>query len=137
MCIGPLLFNIFINDLFYVIEYCSMYNFADYNTVSHTDEDVNQIVDKVEREIKDIMLWFNANCMTANHDKFQGIILGNVDQENPKFHIEDCIVKPQCEIKILGITIDFELKFDSHVSELCRKAARQLNAAKFLKTNNK
>ncbi len=49
--------------------------------------------------------------------------------------MEDCIVKPQSEIKILGITIDFKLKFDSHVSELCRKAARQLNAAKFLKTN--
>ncbi len=50
-------------------------------------------------------------------------------------NIEDSIVKPQCEIKILGITIDFKLKFDSHVSELCRKAARQLNAATFLKTN--
>ncbi len=81
------------------------------------------------------MLWFNANCMTANPNKSQGIIWGNVDQENPNFHIEDCIVKPQCEIKILGITIDFKLKFDSHVSELCRKTARQLNGAKFLKTN--
>ncbi len=73
--------------------------------------------------------------MTANHDKFQGIILGHADQEDPNFHIEHCILKPQCEIKILGITIDFKLKFDSHVSELCRKAARQLNAAKFIKTN--
>ncbi len=36
---------------------------------------------------------------------------------------EDCIVKHQCEIKILGITIDFKQKYDSHVSELCRKAA--------------
>ncbi len=40
----PLLFNIFINDLFYVIEYCSIYNFANDNTVSHIDEDVNQVV---------------------------------------------------------------------------------------------
>ncbi len=61
--LGPLLFNIFINDLIYVIEYCSMYNFADDNTVSHIDEDVNQVVSKVEREVKDIMLWFNANCI--------------------------------------------------------------------------
>ncbi len=53
---GPLLFNIFINDLFYVIECCSMYNFADNNTVSHIDEDVNQIVSKVESQVKDKML---------------------------------------------------------------------------------
>ncbi len=65
--------------------------------------------------------------MTANPDKFQEIVLGNVDCENPNFHIEDCIVKPQCEIKIRSITIDFKLKFDSQVSELCRKAAILLN----------
>ncbi len=47
-------------DLFYVIEYCSMYNSADDNTVSHIDEDINQVVSKVEREVIDIMLWFNA-----------------------------------------------------------------------------
>ncbi len=86
--LGPLLFNIFINSLSYVIEYCSMYNVPDDNTVSHIDEDVNQVVSKVEREVKDIMLWFNANCMTANLDKSQGIILGNVDQENPDFRRE-------------------------------------------------
>ncbi len=136
--LGPLLFNIFINDLSYVIEYWSMYNFAYDNTVSIIDEDVHQVVSKVEREVKDIMLWCNSNCMTANPDKFQGIqgiILGNVNLENQNFHIEGCIVKPQCEIKILGITIDFKLNFDSQMSELCRKAARQLNAAKFLNAN--
>ncbi len=112
-----------------------MYNYADDNTVSHIDEYVNQVVSKVEREVKGIILWFNANCMTANPDKVQGIVLGNADQENPNFHIEDYILKPQCEIKILGITIDFKLRLNSHVFELCRKTARQLNAAKFIKTN--
>ncbi len=29
-------------------------------TVSHSDKDINQVVSKVEREIQDIMLWFNA-----------------------------------------------------------------------------
>ncbi len=37
--------------------------------------------------------------MTANHNKFQEIILGNADQENPNFYIENSILKPQCEIK--------------------------------------
>ncbi len=59
----------------------------------------------------------------------------NADQENPNCHLEDCIIKPPYQIKILGITIDFKLKFNSRVSELCRKAATQLNAAQILKTN--
>ncbi len=37
--------------------------------------------------------------------------------------------------KILGITINFKLKCNSHVSELCRKDARQINAANFIKAN--
>ncbi len=49
---GPWLFNIFINDLFYVIEYGSMYNFNDDNKVSHIDEDVDQVVRKGEREVR-------------------------------------------------------------------------------------
>ncbi len=52
--LDPLLFNIFINDLFYVIEYCSMYKCADNNTVSRIHEYVNQFVSNVEREVKDM-----------------------------------------------------------------------------------
>ncbi len=33
-----------------------MYNFGDDNTVLHIDEDVNQVVSKVERQVKE----FNA-----------------------------------------------------------------------------
>ena len=31
---------------------------------------------------------------------------------------------------VLGVTIDFKLKFDIHISELCKKADRQLNVLK-------
>ena len=39
--LGSLLFNIFINDLFYVIDKCTLYNYADDNTMpySHTNID--------------------------------------------------------------------------------------------------
>ena len=30
-------------------------------------------------------------------------------------------------MKLLGVTIDFMLNFDTHVSNICRKAARQIN----------
>ncbi len=59
--LDPFLFNIFINDLFYVIEYCSVYNLANDNTVSYIDEDVNHVVSKVERDVKDILLCFYAH----------------------------------------------------------------------------
>ena len=41
--LGPLLFNIFINDLFYFIEKCSLYNFADDNSLSAVAPTLNEL----------------------------------------------------------------------------------------------
>jgi hypothetical protein len=33
-------------------------------------------------------------------------------------------------VKLLGVTIDYELEFDKHISDICNKASRQLNVLK-------
>ena len=35
-------------------------------------------------------------------------------------------------IKLLGVDIDYQLNFDQHISNLCRKAGQQLNVLKRL-----
>jgi hypothetical protein len=40
------------------------------------------------------------------------------------------IIKTEDEVKLLGVTIDYELKFNSHITNICRKASRQLNVLK-------
>ena len=39
-----------------------------------------------------------------------------------------------CEdvVKLLGVDIDYQLNFDHHISNLCRKAGQQLNVLKRL-----
>jgi hypothetical protein len=41
-------------------------------------------------------------------------------------------IKCEKEVKLLGVTIDFLLKFNSHISNICKKASRQLNVLKRL-----
>jgi hypothetical protein len=41
-------------------------------------------------------------------------------------------IKCEKEVKLLGVTVDFELKFNSHISNICKKASRQLNVLKRL-----
>ncbi len=46
----------------------------------------------------------------------------------PKFiEIHGTEIKCQKEVKLLGITIDEKLRFDTHVNNLCKKATRQIN----------
>jgi hypothetical protein len=42
--LGPLLFNIFINDFFLLIEHGTLYNYADDNTLSYADQDYNTLI---------------------------------------------------------------------------------------------
>ena len=36
-------------------------------------------------------------------------------------------------LKLLGVTLDYRLDFDPHISNICKKAATQLNVLKRLK----
>jgi hypothetical protein len=40
------------------------------------------------------------------------------------------IIKCEDEVKLLGVTIDFKLKFNTHIANTCKKASRQLNVLK-------
>ena len=66
--LGPMLFNIFINDLIYVVNYvCPLYNYADDNTLTffiHSDMDILRT--KLEEGSNIALDWFDENHMKAN-----------------------------------------------------------------------
>ena len=70
--------------------------------------------------------------MSANPDKFQAIVLGMKNPETMNFAVGNVTINPSQSVKLLGIEIDSKLNFDTHVHEICQKAARQINALKRL-----
>ena len=48
--LGPVLFNIFLNDIFNFVEESMLYNYADDNTLSYSDTELNKVVDILEKE---------------------------------------------------------------------------------------
>ena len=74
--LGPLLFNIFINDfLFELNNLCDVYNYADDNTLSFSHKDPKIIKDKLEKAATCAISWFKGNFMQANASKFQAICI--------------------------------------------------------------
>ena len=62
--LGPLIFDIFINDLFYAMDdVCSIYNYADDNTLLNTDHRINSLVAKLENSAMVPTHWFDINGM--------------------------------------------------------------------------
>ena len=52
-------------------------------------------------------------------------------ENKPEMHIDNKKITSEHSVKLLGIEIDNQLKFDNHISTLCRKAGSQLNAGLF------
>ena len=48
-----------------------------------------------------------------------------------EMYIDNKKVASENSVKLLGIEINDQLKFDNHISTLCRKAGSQLNAGLF------
>ena len=63
--LGPLLFNIFINDLFLVSLNSEICNVADDNTIFACGNTIQEIVIKLENDLGLLLDWFAKNGMIA------------------------------------------------------------------------
>ena len=50
--------------------------------------------------------------------------------QNLSFNLNGNKIVCEDNVKLLGVTIDSDLNFDNHISEMCKKASRQLNILK-------
>ena len=117
----------------------SIYNYADDNTVSYSHKNLDIMKEVLVDESAICIDWFRNNKMQANPDKFQAIKSGF---ENCKsLFLNGTKIKCENSVKLLGVTIDYLLNFDLHVSDICKKAARQINVllrlSKFLTIETK
>ena len=73
--LGSLIFNIFLNDIFYFATESDWYNYADDNCVSVSHTEINILSSYLQSETQSMVKWFTDSSMKANADKFQGINL--------------------------------------------------------------
>ena len=127
--LGPLLFNIFMNDLFLFIEKCKLYNYADDNSLDSSSDDLLEAMLNLKRDGRNAIDWFTKNGMQANPEKFHFMLLSPSPVEKQVLELCDgTTLISEAAVTVLGVTIDDNLNFHEHISVCCTKAARQLNA---------
>ena len=125
--LGPLLFNIFINDFLYSKFSSKIYNYSDDNTLCCIDSSVDQLKHKLQMDCKHAMNCFERNNMKVNAAKFQLMFLTRSnDITNHVLKVDNVEIKTTDSINILGMELDKKLNFKLCIEEVCGQAGKQI-----------
>ena len=130
--LGPLLFNVFINDFFYLVKDTEICNYGDDTTIFAYGSDKCSILQSLEEDTSLLSLWLENNYMKMNEDKSHLLVFGSKGEE-VSVNISGPLIQESDEKKLLRVTLDRRLNFKNHVSSLCKKATRKLHALRVSK----
>ena len=106
--LGPLLFIIYVNDLYFHLLPHKAVFYADDTTLISRDGDRNEALSLSEGILRETELWFTVNKLKINVDKTQRIAF-SLSCDGAE------------SAKLLGVVIDSSLKWSQHVEYLCRR----------------
>ena len=75
--LGPLLFSIFLNDLFLFVENSDLSNYADGNTLYSCGNNLEEVKQTLRGDFQIVTKWFYENHMVLNSGKCYFMCLGN------------------------------------------------------------
>ena len=90
------------------------------------------LVNVLENEADIALSWLKQNEMIANPNKFHALFVKK-DQTNTcgvNLDLQGHSIKSKETVKLLGVTLDYKLNFDPHISNISKEAAAQLNVLK-------
>jgi len=122
--LGPLLFIIMINDLF-GSHNLNMVSYADDTTLITDASSTDELHSKIVTALQNVCRWTNANMLKLNISKTKYTIFTNKKNINGlgPISVDNQLVTPCQEYKILGLTLDASLSFKTHVGKVCRRLA--------------
>lgn len=126
--LGPILFNVFINDIPDIIINSQCFLFADDLKLSRRVDNPNEAF-KLQEDLDSLSRWCKQNHMTLNTNKCYHIRFSRKKHNCCKdvtYRIDDIPLKQVQQIRDLGILLDSELRFDTHIDKITSKAFKTL-----------
>ena len=131
--LGPLLFKIFLCDMFFALSQTDFASYADDNTPYVEANNIDEDIAILENDSIQLFKWFSDNQMKTNKDKCHLVISNN---ENVSMKIDNIELENTSSEKLLGIIIDSKLNFKEHLEGILKKASRKVNVLSRITPSN-
>ena len=126
--LGPLLFLIYINDLFHSSKLLSFILFADDTNIFFSHKDISTLINIVNTELVHISSWFNTNKLTLHPNKTKFILFHptrkKVNLTDLGITINNTSVSRVQSNKFLGVIIHENLSWKPHIDTICAKTSK-------------
>lgn len=118
--LGPLLFNIFINDIREIFDHSSLLLFAD-------DMKISKLSDCLQEDLNKLCKYCNENFLSLNVKKCSTISFTcKISPNNNQYNLKGEIMSRVSEVGDLGIYLDNKLIFKFHIDYIVAKAYQML-----------
>jgi len=134
--LGPILFNLMINDISALSMHSKLLKYADDIIMILTlDNDSPQHnINNLQSDMDSIMQFYEMNLLKVNLNKSKYMIIGSNAQEELNDLLNENMIVKCNELTYLGCIIDAELKFVSQVEKISKSIGSAVNALRYLKT---
>uniref|UniRef100_A0A672HNX1 Reverse transcriptase domain-containing protein n=1 Tax=Salarias fasciatus TaxID=181472 RepID=A0A672HNX1_SALFA len=113
--LGPKLFILYMND-FSKVSNLGKILFADDTTLFHSGKSIQEVTKVVNEELEVIKHWFDLNGLILNAKKTNFMLFNNKKEKvKVKLKIDGVEIHRVRETKFLGVMIDDDLKWKSHI----------------------
>ena len=123
--LGPILFIIFIADLFFINNDTDFASCANDTTPYVCEQNFSEVIIFLESKVTNVFKWFRGNGLIANSSKSHFLIS---PYETKSIQIQNSCIKASSSEELLGIKIDSNLTFHDHIISLCSKANKKRSA---------
>ena len=123
--LGPLLFLVYVNDMFSSCPNMQLIHYADDTTAFCSAKTTGELITTVNSNLKLLNLWLQSNRLSLNVQKSSYMIFGNHDlPPGYDFVINSQPLTRSETAKFLGIQIDSKLNFKCQTEKLLSKISR-------------
>ena len=108
--------------------------FADDTTLSLSGPQLNTLTSDVEKELEKVLQWLLANKLIINLKKTHSMLFTNkrVDRKID-IRVNDTVLEQKSECKFLGIIVDDDINWKSHIKHISSKVSKTIALLRFLK----
>ena len=119
--LGPLLFLLYINDLPNISRKLKFYLFADDTNIYYESDNLDNLQNIVNNELKKLSLWLNSNRLALNISKTNFVIFASINKplKNVTIFLGNNAIAQTDFVKYLGVLVDSKLSFKKLLQKNC------------------